>query len=75
MAYNRKNLLQRIIDIQEIYREHQKNGATDRWIYKNRIEPRYRISERTFYTYLTTSARRELEKLKQAEEAQMEIHF
>ena len=73
MAYNRKNLLQRMIDVQDIYREHQKNGATDRWIFRNVIEPNYRISERTFYNYVTHSARRELQNILQTEQRQMQL--
>lgn len=73
MAYNRKNLLQRMIDIQQVYREHKKNGATDRWIFRNVIEEQYRISERTFYNYLTTPAKRELANITNVEQQQMQL--
>ena len=73
MAYNRKNLLQRMVDVQDTYRKHKDNGATDRWIFRTIIEPAYRISERTFYNYLTTPARRELHKMERTEKSQMQL--
>ena len=67
MAYNRKNKLKLIIDIQAIYLEHSRKGATGKWIYDNLIRPVYRISERTFYNYLSTNARKELKELREVE--------
>jgi hypothetical protein len=44
MAYNRRNYLVRIIDIQNITLEHQKRGATRRWIFKNVIKTLFEIN-------------------------------
>lgn len=58
MAYNRRNYLVRIIDIQNITLEHQKRGATRRWIFINVIKPNYYISESTYRKYLGINAKR-----------------
>lgn len=63
MSYNRKNQLQRIIDIQAIVLEHKTNGATQEWIYNNVIFPRYRISRARFYDFLGTNAKAELKRV------------
>lgn len=67
MAYNRKNQLRKILEIQEITKRHQARGATLKWIFENLIEHNYHISDRTFSTYLGIPAARELDKLKQKE--------
>ena len=48
MAYNRINLLGRIVEIQEITLSEKQRSITTR-IFINLIEPRYHISERTYY--------------------------
>jgi hypothetical protein len=63
MPYNKSNRLLRIIEIQEITKEHLARGTTERWVYKNIIYPRYFISERTFYQYLGIPAKAQLKKL------------
>jgi len=66
MSYNRRNILLRIIDIQNIYKKHAKNfdgGCTDKHIYEKIIFPVYRISRSTFYEYLKTPAAKELKEL------------
>lgn len=65
MAYNKRNYYERIIDIQNIVREHQKKGATHIWIFNNHIRDTYRISYSTFSNYLGIPAAKELKKLKQ----------
>lgn len=67
MAYNRKKLLIKMIEVQNAYREHKAKGSTDKWIYLNVIDPVHHISERTFYNYLTTPARRELRELRETQ--------
>lgn len=67
MAYNRRNYLERIVEIQKFVLEEQKNGATLRWIYKNKVYPRYRISYSTYYNYLGMTAAKELKTLEQKE--------
>jgi len=66
MAYNRKNLLNRIIEIQQTTLEHKKKGSTQRWIYENVIEPKYCISQGTYNNYLAINAKKELNDLKRA---------
>lgn len=64
MAYSRKNLLNKIIEIQELtlYQYHKK-GLTYKEIYWEYIFPKYHISYRTFHTYLGTPAKKELKEL------------
>lgn len=76
MAYNRKNILQRMIDIQEIYCLHSQRhqgGSTDKWIFDNIIKPTYRISRATFYEYLGTNAKKELKDILEAEQNQLTL--
>ena len=63
MTYSTKNLLKRIVDIQNITLEHQKHGATQKWIYENMIEPKYHISRTTYYNYLASDAKKRLREL------------
>ena len=63
MAYNRKNLLLKIIDIQKITLEHKAKGVTQQWIYNNIIRNQYRISLATFNNYLDINAKKEILKL------------
>jgi hypothetical protein len=72
MAYNRKNRLQRIADIHDIYWEHE-SKMTKRAIWKNYIFPLYRISERCFYNYLTIPAKRELKRIAEKEAMQTSL--
>lgn len=63
MAYNKKNLLKKIIEIQTIVLTEKKRGASQVWIYRTLVASQYHISESTFNNYLAINARRELEKL------------
>jgi hypothetical protein len=63
MAYNRRNLLIKIVEIQEIVIREQKRGTTQLWVYKNLIEPHYHIGYSTFNNYLTIPAKKQLEEL------------
>lgn len=63
MGYNKRNLLIKILDVQTIYMEHSKRGATGKWIFNELIYPKFRISRATFYNYLATNARKELREL------------
>lgn len=76
MAYNRKNILQRMIDIQDLYRLHSQRhqgGCTDKWIFENLVAPSYRISRATFYEYLGTNAKKELKDILEAEQKQLTL--
>ncbi len=66
MAYNRRNFLLRVIDIQEIYKKHSKNnegGYSDKYIYETMIYPVYKISRATFYDYLKIYAAKQLKEM------------
>lgn len=67
MAYTKTNRLKRIYDIQKITRSYLDQGVSLRYIYNNYIYPSYRISQATFYNYLSTPAARELKKIDNAE--------
>ncbi len=76
MAYNRRNILQRIIDIQELTMELKDKGVTQEFIFWEHIYPKYRISKTTYYNYLATNAKAEMKKLlekKKAEKAQLNL--
>ena len=68
MAYNSKNKLKRIIDIQEIAKKWQKIGLSNTKIFEYHVHPIYKISKRTFDEYLGVPAVRDLKKI-EAEEA------
>lgn len=73
MSYNRKNILQRMIDIQNTVLDHTQRGVTQEWIYEHEIYPVYKISRRTFYSYLNTNAKAELKKLNRVETMQASL--
>lgn len=63
MAYNRKNILNRIVEIQNITIEHTCRGVTQQWVYQHVIFPKYFISIGTYYNYLACNAKGELKRL------------
>lgn len=65
MAYNGRNFLERVIEIQNITREHTERGCTQKWVYQHIIHPRFKISIDTYYKYLSRNAKRELRTLKE----------
>ncbi|PKQ69377.1 hypothetical protein BZG01_00115 [Labilibaculum manganireducens] len=68
MAYNRRNHLIKVLEIQEVYLKAQKTGATQKWIYEHLIYPNWRISSRTLTNYLGTNARKELKEIDHVEQ-------
>jgi len=58
MAYNRRNILKRIIEIQNLTLEHTSRGVTQVWVFEHIIQPRFVISNRTYYNYLNINAKR-----------------
>lgn len=72
MAYNRRNILPKIIAVQEITLEYTRKGVTQEWVFNNIIYPdiKLRMSRRTYYNWLGTNAKQELKKL-EAEPKQM----
>lgn len=67
MAYNKRNLYIKVIEIQGIVLAGQKRGDTQKEIFYKEIAPRYFISMATFYNYLAINAKAELEKLDRAD--------
>ena len=67
MAYNRRNLLEKIIEIQNIVLElKRKDGDLFlKNIFWEHIQSKYKICYRTFHTYLDTNARKELRELEE----------
>ena len=75
MAYNKKNKLKRIIDIQTIVLAQQAKGVTNEFIYYNHIKPIYHISRDCFYEYLRTNAKRDLKILEEGERKQTSLQL
>ena len=73
MGYNKRNKLKRICEIQRVTLEHTGRGVTQKWVYDHIIYPQYFISLSTFYEYLATPARRELNKMYEAEAQQLSM--
>jgi hypothetical protein len=65
MAYNRENILTRIVEIQDITLEHTRRGVTQKWVYENVVFPRYHISYACYNNYLSVPAKTELKVLKE----------
>lgn len=78
MAYNKRNLYNKIVEIQNIVMKGQQKGKSQKEIYYSEIEPKYFISPATFYNYLGTNAKAELVKLEnkdKAKKAQLTLAF
>jgi len=78
MAYNKRNLYLKIIEIQDIVLKGQKRGDSQKEIFYNEIEKVYFISMRTFYNYLDINAKAELKKIddkEKARKAQLSLAF
>ncbi len=63
MAYNKRNLYLKAIEIQDIVLAGKKRGDTQQEIFYREIEPVYHISIATFYNYLSMPAKLKLKKL------------
>jgi len=73
MGYNRLNYLQKVIEIQNIVLREQKIGLLNQnEVYIRYIEPKYHISERTFYSYLGCNAKKELADIQKRENNDVE---
>lgn len=60
MAFNNKNTLIRMVEIQDIVLAAKKHGVSQKYVYENEIYPRYHISYSTFNRYLGYPAKQEL---------------
>lgn len=63
MAYNRKNILKRVIEIQSLTLEQTNRGVTQEWVFNNIVFPTYLISRATYYRYLGMNAKKQLKEI------------
>lgn len=73
MSYSRRNLLKRIIKIQDIVNEQKKHGVTQKWVYDHLIAEPFNISYSTFNNYLSYPAKMEMTKVKKTEALQFSL--
>ncbi len=75
MAYNRKNLYKKIIEIQNLVLEKKRENEDLYYkeIFHQFIEKQYHISYRTFNSYMGINAKRELKKLELQEQNQIKL--
>lgn len=75
MAYNQRNLYERMMDVQKIVQEARKeqDDIYLKEIYWQQIHPKYRICYKTFHTYLYTNAKAKLDALNQKEQQQTKL--
>lgn len=74
MAYNKKNLLVKIIEIQDIVlRERKRGGISQVYIFETLIKKQYYISYSTFNNYLARNAKKELESLNKKEASNTQL--
>lgn len=67
MAFSRKNLLLRVKEVNEMYKEKAKIGFSTEYIYRNFIAPVYHISRSTLYEYLAIPYERQLKEIEARE--------
>lgn len=67
MPYKNKNMLLRMIEIQNLVLEQKRHGITQRHVYETEVDPHYHISYSTFNRYLSYPAKQELKKQQQKE--------
>jgi len=76
MAYNKRNLLLKIIEIQNIVIEEKNHGVSQKWIFEHKIRKPYFINYSTFNAYMGRNAKQELADLdakKDMEKRQFEL--
>jgi hypothetical protein len=60
VGYNRKNKLKYMQEVVDLYCREKKPGISTFYVYVTFIRPRYHISLRTLYNYMTVPINREL---------------
>lgn len=60
MAYNRRNKLKQMEEIVALYCQEKKPGTSTAFVYRKFIRPKYHISLKTLYVYLTIPIVRQL---------------
>lgn len=63
MAYNKRNILLKIIAVQDIVLRERKRGVSQVYIFNEYIKDQFIISYSTFNNYLARNAKKELELL------------
>lgn len=63
MGYNQRNLLMKIVEIQNITLAETKQEKSQKWVYENLINPRFSISIATYNNYLSCPAKRKLKEM------------
>lgn len=69
MAYNRKNFLLRVKEVNELYLEKQNSGLSTEYIYRHFIMPKYHISRTTLYEYLAIPYNAQLKAIERKAQA------
>ncbi len=78
MSYNNRNLLQKIIRVQDIVLEQKRKGVSQLFVYENMIRDTFLISYSTFNRWLAYPAKQELKHGKKKEAAdrrQLSLRF
>lgn len=78
MAFNNRNILQKMIRVQDIVLEQKKHGVTQFFVYENMIRDTYLISYSTFNRWLAYPAKYELKhgkKKKTDDKRQLTLGF
>lgn len=65
MAYTRKNLLKKVLKVQEIALIERKKGLFFKEIFHKHIENQFDISKRTFDAYMGINARKQIKELQE----------
>ena len=73
MAYNRRNILKRIVEIQNLTLEHTSRGVTQVWVYEHVIYPRFVISISTYNSYLSINAKKMLSDVEEQQAKQLKL--
>lgn len=63
MAYNNRNYLLRVLEVQTLYQQHKTPYSTHVGVYREVIQPKYMISLRTLSNYLEVPAKAKLKEL------------
>lgn len=62
-----ESVIRRALEVQEIYLRHKARKLPTVYIYRTYIQPKFFISERTFYRYLGRNAKKEVKQFNQLE--------
>ena len=73
MAYNNRNTLLRMVDIQNLVLERKRHGITQLHVYETEVYPKYYISYATFNRYLSYPAKYELKHGRRKEEDKRQL--